>query len=141
MVALPSPSPTMMVTERTRPWPSPPTLHPGRSIPPDAVKAPGLHVKLANCPIISAESPTNRPISHLTRNQRRRRQKRVSTQTRTEKLRPMFWRPSLGMGVKSRGYAMGFEGSYVRLDEREVMEGRYVRDTMRKAVLVNWQAR
>ncbi|EPQ52858.1 hypothetical protein GLOTRDRAFT_140452 [Gloeophyllum trabeum ATCC 11539] len=125
---LPSPAPPIMITERPRPCPLPPTLsHATRfTASLQVVQAElGLLAKAAPVVEIAAQS-------HPPGRKSRRARRKCAQQPRPP---PSFWRPNIEWGGKSLGYAMGYEGS-LPIREGEVRQ--YARDTMRKAVYADW---
>ena len=122
--SLPSSPPPLLVLERAKePSPQPPRAW---RADPTAEADPSPHAhETSCCPVVDA-----RPDE--TYAGRRRAKKKPKPKTRAA---PAFWRPTLGMGGKSLGYAWGYAGSNPLPADADAHEGgRYERDTMRKAV-------
>ncbi|KZT22027.1 hypothetical protein NEOLEDRAFT_1138568 [Neolentinus lepideus HHB14362 ss-1] len=126
--SLPVPAPSLMITERVRQWPLPPTLRPDTAI--------------SNHSQLSEATPGTlgkaAPVIEITVSDSARRRRVRRNQGQKPRPSPSFWRPKLEWGGKSLGYAMGYEGSspFQNEDVRQ-----YTRDSMRKAIHVDWYRR
>ncbi|GBE87938.1 hypothetical protein SCP_1201640 [Sparassis crispa] len=123
---LATPEPIMMVVEREKPPPRKPKL--ALSLPPaDFQPSPhSLPAQGVLCPVVDVTTPG------LPEPKRKRCRKPHVPRPRPP---AMFWRPFHGMGGKSAGYAMGYEGSWP-VHENDPRCYTYQRDTMRRGSLM-----